>query len=621
MPLVSVRQAIEQATAHMHADQLPQAERICRQILLRQPNHFGVLHLLGLVLHRQGQLDEALALYRKSVDLHPDDPMLLHHFGVALQQAGSWAMAEQCSRKVISLQPGFHDAYANLAATLHALGRFQEAEEACHQAISLQPESADDYNRLGTVLNSQGRLDEAAASYLKALSIQPGLPEVLCNLGSVYLLQGRVDEAADCARKALAILPAAAAMHSNLLFTLQFSPSIDPAALRAEHDNWATRHARPLYSQIRPQANTCDPARRLRIGYVSPNLRGHIIGMLLETFLVHHDRQQVFTACYSDTPYRDGITQSLQQHSDLWRDTAGLSDQQLADQIRQDQIDILVDLNLHMAQNRLLVFARKPAPVQVTYLGYPATTGLETIDYRLTDPYLSPPDAPSEGPEKLVHLPHGYWCYKPLPDAPPVNDLPAMNNGHITFGCFNNFAKVNAGVIALWSSLLKLLPQSQLHLLIPGGPRNTRVYDSFQAHGIDPQRLRLFDRQSGPEYLKLHHAVDIALDPFPYNGHTTSYDALYMGVPLVTLTGQRAVSRAGLSILTNLNLTELVARSPEQYVQIATSLAADLPRLADLRRTLRPRLEQSPLMDAPRFARDIEAAYRQMWLTYCQLPH
>ena len=299
----------------------------------------------------------------------------------------------------------------------------------------------------------------------------------------------------------------------------------------------------------------------------------------------------------------------------LW----ALRTQQVAERIRSDRIDILVDLALHTANNRLLVFARKPAPVQVTWLGYPGTTGLSAIDYRLTDPYLDPPGLfDAFYSEESIRLPDTFWCYDPLTDQPPVNALPALENGFITFGCLNNFCKVNDGCLALWAQVLQAVPQSRLLLLAPRGQAREHVLARLQQEGIAAPRVEFADRQPRLEYLKLYHRIDLGLDPLPYNGHTTSLDAFWMGVPTLTLVGKTVVGRAGWSQLCNLGLKELAAETPEQYVALAAELAADLPRLQELRGTLRQRMLRSPLMDANRFARHVEQAYRQMWRRWCQ---
>ncbi|MGD0390476.1 MAG: hypothetical protein ABSC42_16145, partial [Tepidisphaeraceae bacterium] len=295
-------------------------------------------------------------------------------------------------------------------------------------------------------------------------------------------------------------------------------------------------------------------------------------------------------------------------------------DAQVAAQVREDQIDILVDLKLHTGENRLLIFAQKPAPVQATWLGYPGTSGLDTMDYRLTDPYLDPPGLDDACySERSIRLPDTFWCYDPLANEPAVNAPPCLEKGFITFGCLNTFCKVNDALLTLWAGVLKALSNSRLLLLVPKGSARQRVLDRLGQEGIGPERVEFVARQSRPEYRKTYHRIDIGLDTVPCNGHTTNLDSFWMGVPVITLVGQTVAGRAGLSQLTNLGLLELIARTPDQYVQIATDLAGDLPRLGELRRTLRARMQTSPLMDGPRFARNVEAAYRQMWRNWCAM--
>jgi len=306
--------------------------------------------------------------------------------------------------------------------------------------------------------------------------------------------------------------------------------------------------------------------------------------------------------------------------------TLGFNDEQLADQVRQDRIDILVDLAMHAEGSRLLAFARKPAPVQVTYLAYAGTTGLETMDYRLTDQYMDPPSTSSgQAPdadesaysEKSVRL-KSYWCYQPRAEAPEVGQLPALARaGTVTFACLNNYAKVSPKVLGVWCQVLRRVPSSRLVVYSREGTHRQRAIDIVRAEGIDVSRFEFVGPVVTAEYFRRYLGIDVALDPFPYPGGTTTCDALWMGVPVVTLAGRTAVSRGGVSILSNVGLPELIARSPEEYVQIAATLAGDLPRLAGLRAGLRPRLLASPLMDAAGFVRDVEGAFRQMWRAWC----
>jgi predicted O-linked N-acetylglucosamine transferase (SPINDLY family) len=371
---------------------------------------------------------------------------------------------------------------------------------------------------------------------------------------------------------------------------------------------------------IQSHGNSRDPERRLRIGYISPDFRHHAtaVGGTF-SLLANHDHREFEVYCYSGVLHPDAVTERLRGHADAWRETAGLSHQRLADLVREDRIDILVDLTMHMAGSRLPVFARKPAPIQVAWQAYPGTTGVSTIDYRLTDPFLDPPGQHDAFyTEESVRLPDGFWCYDPLAEDLPVNDLPAMKNGHLTLGCLNNFSKINEGVLALWARVLQAVPASRLLLLAPPGCARERVANTLQEYGIARERVEFTGRLPRMEYLKLHNRIDLGLDPFPYNGHVTSLDAFWMGVPTATLVGERAAGRAGWSQLCNLGLEELAATTPEHYIEIVSGLAGDLERLAGLRRTLRERMRASPLMDGPRFARNVESAYRVMWRKWCE---
>lgn len=355
---------------------------------------------------------------------------------------------------------------------------------------------------------------------------------------------------------------------------------------------------------------------------MSPYLRDHVIGRNLVPLLANHDRSRFEVFAFSDAPApasgADARTEQLRGYTDQWRSIVGLTDDQVADQIRQDRIDILVDLTLHMASNRLLLFARKPAPVQVTFAGYPGSTGLSTIDYRLSDPYLDPAGMDeSIYSEQTIRLSDTFWCYDPLETRDTaIGSLPALASGIVTFGCLNNFCKINDAVLMLWAQVMREVKNSRLLLLAPAGEPQRRTLTRLGQEGIDRTRVEFAPRQSRQGYLDLYHRIDLGLDSFPYNGHTTSLDSFWMGVPVVTLVGQTPVARAGWSQLSNLGLRELAAHTPEQFVQVAVDLAHDLPRLQELRRTMRPRMEASPLMDAPRFARSIESAYRQIWRTW-----
>jgi protein O-GlcNAc transferase len=429
---------------------------------------------------------------------------------------------------------------------------------------------------------------------------------------------GLFDEACATFRRALEVQPDSPVIHSNLIYDLHFRFADDREMLAREHQRWYERHALPLERFSRPHDNDPDSQRRLRVGYVSPNFARHPVGRFLLPLLECHDHRQFEIFCYASVAAPDELTERLRGHADHWREVGGLSDEQLAELIREERIDLLVDLAAHLAQNRLLAFARKPAPVQVTYLAYCSTTGLRSIDYRLSDPFMDPPGEPtSYYAEETVRLPETYWCYRPDQNLAPPGPLPALATGQVTFGCLNSFWKVTPSTLSAWRELLRTVPGSRLLLHARPGAHRDRVRQFFAEGAVDPARVAFVGYLSVAEYFLVYERIDVGLDPFPYAGGTTTCDALWMGVPVVSLAGKAPLSRAGLGVLTNAGLPELVAGTPGEYARVAAMLAGDLPRLAALRAGLRERLHRSPLTDAPRFARNVEAAYRMMWRRWC----
>jgi predicted O-linked N-acetylglucosamine transferase (SPINDLY family) len=364
--------------------------------------------------------------------------------------------------------------------------------------------------------------------------------------------------------------------------------------------------------------NDPNPDRRIRVGLVSADFMEHPVGRFILPLLANHDRTAFEMVCYSDARAPDALTAQLRGHADMWRDVWELSDEKLAEQVRADKVDVLVDLSLHTRGHRLRAFARKPAPVQVSYLGYCGTTGVKTIDYRLTDRYLDPPDADvSIYSENSVRLSGCYWCYQARPEAPPLAAPPAASHGFVTFGCLNEFSKVSMPALDCWAEILSKVPGSRLVMLAPEGSSRQRVRDQLASHGVAPERAEFIVRLRMDKYLELYNGIDICLDPFPYTGGTTTCDALWMGAAVVSLAGEMATARGGMAILSHIGLPELVAQTPEHYVGIASGLAGDLRRLANLRAGMRERLRNSPLMDAQSFARDVELKIREMWRNWC----
>jgi predicted O-linked N-acetylglucosamine transferase (SPINDLY family) len=602
------------------ADQQQTAEACdCyRQALQRAPNDPRYRHNLGTALEAEGRRAEAIGYYRYAIKMRPDFAEAYASLGNALQAQGELAEAVTCLERAVALKPDFAEAHNNLGNVLRRQGRLGESIAACRRALELKPDLASAHNNLGSVLKDLGRLDEAVDCYRKAIELRPDFTEAHNNLGNAWKDQGQIDEALACYRRAVEAKPDFVHTQCNLLYTLHFSPTCDAATLYAELRRFNEQYARPLAATIQPHANDRAPDRRLRVGYVSPDFRKHPVGRFLLPLLEAHDRQQYDIWCYASVEVRDAITERCQAAASVWRDVTALDDEELAAAIRADGIDILVDLTMHMAHSRLGVFARKPAPVQVTYLAYCGTTGLDAMDYRLTDPYLDPPGGEERFyVEQSVRLPETYWCYHPMTEAPAPGELPARTAGYVTFGSLNNFCKFNPATLAAWCQLLAAVPDSRLLLHAAQGGHRERTRALFAGQGVSAERLKFVDFLPAAQYFRIYQQIDVALDPFPYGGGTTTCDALWMGVPVVSLAGQTAVGRGGLSILSNVGLPELVAHTPDEYLQIATHLAADRPRLAELRATLRERMQRSPLMDAPRFARNVEAAYRTMWRRWC----
>jgi predicted O-linked N-acetylglucosamine transferase (SPINDLY family) len=490
------------------------------------------------------------------------------------------------SRHAIELKPDYAGAYNNLGASLQALGRFEESVSALRRAIELKPDLAWAHNNLGVALLNLNRLDEADAAYRSAIHLKPGFAEA----------------------------------DSNRLMCLNYLPDASGEALLPEHRAWDQRHASGFATL--PHANSRDPERRLRIGYVSGDLRRHSVAYSLIDVLTAHNGSDFEVFCYSTSATVDGMTERLRGASDHWRGLAGVSDDDAAAMVRDDAIDILIDLSGHTAGNRLLLFARKPAPVQVNWMGYPNTTGMAAMDYRLVDPITDPPGiAEAWASEALVRLQGGFLCYAPPPEAPEVAPPPSLASGAITFGSFNNPPKLSDPTIETWAGVLRRVPTARL--LLKGRPfidsaARALMQARFAGHGIGPERLILLGWTAGVgSHLEAYGQIDIGLDPFPYNGTTTTCEALWMGVPVVTLLGERHVARVGASLLSRVGLQDLIAEDPGQYIEIAAGLAQDSARLASLRQGLRHRVKARSLGDGLQFTPTLEAALRQMWRRWC----
>jgi protein O-GlcNAc transferase len=564
---------------------------------------------------RAGRLAEAANLYRQIIAAQPDNADAHNNLGILLTMLGRPAEAVNAFRDCLRLQPTAADVLNNLGNALRDTHALDEAAAAYREAIRLQPNLPDAHNGLGSVHQQMGQIDDAIAALRRAIQLNPAFAMAENNLGNALKDAGELEEAIGAFRRAMQLQPDLVIANNSLIYTLQFHPDIDTETLDIERAKWQAKHAEPLRRFRRPHGNDRAPDRRLRIGYVSPDFRTHAESFFTVPLLEHHDHDRFEIHGYSSTPSPDEITERLRRACDAWHEVAGLSDVALAAQIHNDRIDILVDLTMHMGNTRLLAFACKPAPVQVSWLAYPGTTGLDAIDFRLTDRFLDPIET-SAGPEAPVRLPHCWVCYDPLSHG---EEFPVSNRSitsAVCFGSLNNPCKINEPLLRLWGRLLLTVPDSRLMLLAYSQSHRTKIASLLGEMGISRDRLEFVGPSSRGDYLRRYNEIDVGLDTLPYNGITTTCDALWMGVPVVSMVGAAPPGRAGVGILSTIGLPDLVAHSPQQFLQIAANLAADAPRRAELRATLRNRMLASPLMDAPQFAADVERAYRTMWAAF-----
>jgi predicted O-linked N-acetylglucosamine transferase (SPINDLY family) len=617
--VVALQKKIDRAMEHQRANDLVRAEAIYRQVLAKEPRQPAALHLLGALLLQTDRDEEAAKHLERALSRVPDHALFLANLGEAYRRLGRARDGVSVLARAVALKPDLAEARYTLGLVLHAEGRKEEAVQELRRATAIKPTLLKPHARLAAALLELGRLDEALEACTRALEIDGQCPDFHVERGLVLRDQGRIAEALSAFRTALRHEPDYAPAHAHLVYALALDPDQDARSIATEAARWSQIHAAPLTARQLPHDNERDPNRRLRVGYVSPHLYNHCHSLFLVPLFAHHDREQVEVLVYASVERPDELTERVRTIVDRYVDVSRKNDAEVAAQVRSDGVDVLVDLAMHLPGGRLPIFALKPAPVQVTWLAYPGTTGLAAIDYRITDVHLDPPGAPDEGvyAEQSVRLPETFWCYDPLTERPAVSELPALGKGHFTFGCLNSFNKTNPAVLAAWAKVLGQVEGSRLVLVARPGATRCRARETFRAAGVEPERVTFFDYIPRLEYLALYREIDLCLDTFPHNGGTTTLDACWMGVPVVTLAGKTAVGRAGLSIATNLQLLEVVARTADEYAAIAVGLARDLPRLARLRSGLRQRMQESALMDAPRFARNLEGAYRGMWRRWC----
>jgi predicted O-linked N-acetylglucosamine transferase (SPINDLY family) len=595
---------------------LREAELECNRVLAQKFDHAGALQVLGIIYQQTNRACEGLRLLRRAVGINPTDAMALADLATALGGAGRLDDAIDVLQRAVELQPGLALVHNNLGATRERMGRFAEAARDYAQAVDLDRRNPAFCTNWGNALRRAGDLDAAEAAHRRSLALRDDYASAWKGLALVLQDQGRLEDAMQALREAMRSDPTDAATDSMVLVCAYRHPTSSPASLLAESLAWARRHADgdgvAAYCQYR---NVRSPGRRLRVGYLSPDMRDHPVGRLLEPVLAAHDHAAVEIFIYNDLFEPDGTSDRIRRLADHWRDVASMGDAWLAERIESDQIDIFVETAGHGPSGRLALMARRPAPLQVGAFGYCGTSGIGALDYLITDAHSDPPGSEAHYAERLLRLPASANCYRPLDGYPDIVPPPALKKGHVTFCYFDNPVKITDPAIELWSRILAAVGRSQLLMRMNGDGRWLK--QRFVRHGIDHDRVRLVSERPRFDHMALYNRCDLALDTLPFNGDDTTLDALWMGVPVITLAGDRFASRRGLSHLTVLGHPEWIARTPDEYVDKAVALTGDLPRLARIRSGLREQFANSALGNVEAWTRDLEAAYRQIWVEWC----
>lgn len=625
---------------------------ILERLAATYPNSIDTISLLGLSYYTANRPTEAIAWLQRGIALSPDNASLYRNLGPSLRALNRHSEAKLAYEKALQLNPKDAETANNLANLHRHLGNFQEAilyykyalqiqennpiyhynlggvysesgdllaaKNCFEKAIALKADYADAHNDLGKVYRHAGRLALAAACYQRAIEINPKHLHALNNLAGIYKTHGRAADAIDYYQRALAIRPDYADAFSNMLFAMQYSELVDVKQMFQTHLLFAQRFELKLKNLWREHQNVADPVRKLKIAYVSADFNHHAVAYFITPVLAHHDKTRVEVFAYYNGTRQDQFTEQTIAAVDHFKFVKPLSDEQFCEQIRTDQIDILIDLSGHTAGNRLLAFARKPAPIQITWLGYFGTTGLSAMDYRFTDVYMDPPGFADEiHSEKLLRLPH-FSPFKPHANSPAVNTLPSLSKESFTFASMNNLAKLNQGVVALWSRILHAVPNSVLYLCNVGDAETERiVIEMFERYQIPSSRLLLQPWMPIERYLELHHEIDLALDPFPYNGGTITNHSLWMGVPVITLASNRSVGRIGASLMHRVGLAEFIAQSEDHYLQLAIEFAQQRDRLNQIRLGMRARLAENGEASIAKLTSSVEETYRKVWAKWC----
>lgn len=616
-----IEQAIDIALQHHQSGLLADAERAYRQAIAIRPDYAALYVNLGNLLYELGRLEEARIAYCQAIGIAPDYAIAHCNLGNLLYVLGRNDEAVAAYRQALSFRPDYAEAHCNLGNMYYEIGRFEESAAAYSQAVMHKPFFAEAHSNLGNALRNLGRLGEAEEAFRHAIALKADYSEAYSNLGNVLRELCRLDEAETACRHAIALKHDFYMAHSNLLLTQQYAFSITHEETFRTALNFGTLCEEKFKGRRGSHQNVPDPGKRLKVGFVSGDLGNHPVGYFLETILQHINCESVELVAYANQSGLDALSERIRPCFETWISVKSLSDEKLASRIRDDGIDILVDLAGHTSDNRLVMFAYKPAPVQITWLGYPNTTGLHAIDYILADPITIPTAEEMFYTEKVWRLPESYACFTPPDTELEISQLPAQKNGYITFGCFNNPAKLNDTVVACWAEILKKVQNSVLLLKYKAFDYEKLREDfrqRFNNCGIDPERILFQGYSARNDYLAAYRNIDVALDSFPFPGFTTTCEALWMGVPTMSLMMPRGiVGHNGELIMRVTGLDEFVAESVDEYIDKAAGLVKDLERLALIRSESRGRLLRSPLCDPLQFARNLESALRGIWQQWC----
>ena len=612
---------MEQALEHYSSGRLQDSERACREILGHQPHHAPALHLLAVLAYRSGHVDDAISLVRRAVAISPGMAEYHSNLGIFLNEGGRPTEAVVACRRAVELAPTLAATHYNLGNALRDTGALAAAADAYRRAVTLRFDYVQAHNNLGNVCKAMGELEQAVAAYRQALLLQPDFAPACSSLGDALKDMGLMEEAMEMHRRAVELAPSNPQVGSNLIASHRYDPDADDSAIERECRQWHQRHAQALAVFNRPHAGDRNPDRVLRVGCLCGRPQADDTAPFLDAMLALHGHHGFSISCYtSGRTMADGAGTVSPGAGPRWSSLFGLSDEAGADLIRSDGIDILVDLDGHAAENRLLLLARKPAPVQLAALGANAFPGMGTTDFRVTDFYLDPSDAPPFGAESALHLPDSAWCYAAPQNSAPLNPLPALRNGHVRFvSAVDTLARISPETLRAWSRILQQVPTARLlveNIALRSAQAARPLQRRFAALGIDAARLDLLAPRANDPGGGLAGA-DIALDTFPVHGTRSTCEAMWMGLPVFTLADRRYASRTGVSLLSNAGHPEMIVHSPDAYVEQAVALATDLPRLSELRATLRDDLSRSHLMDLQGFVHSLGAAYRNAWRQWC----